>query len=69
MASFATTDSRPGVFVGVWDLCRLLRDNRLASVRVRPASLRAGFFLLLVQEKETKEKDTPKRPGQPAPAR
>jgi len=27
-------------------------------MRVRPASLRAGFFLLLVQEKETKEKDT-----------
>jgi hypothetical protein len=31
-------------------------------MRVRPASLRAGFFLLLVQEKETKEKDTPTAP-------
>jgi len=38
-------------------------------MHVRPASLRAGFFLLLVQEKETKEKDTPTAPpsGHPAP--
>jgi len=35
----------------------------------RPASLRAGFFLLLVQEKETKEKDSPASPPSAHPAR
>ena len=36
---------------------------------VRPASLRAGFFLLLVQEKETKEKDNPASAPSAHPAR
>jgi len=45
------------------------RENRLASVQVRPASLRAGFFLLLVQEKETKEKDSPASSPSAHPAR
>ena len=37
-----------------------LVENRLASVPVRPASLRSGVFLLLAQEKVTKEKGTPR---------
>ena len=38
---------------------RFCRENRLTSVCLRRASLRAGHFLLLAQEKVTKEKGTP----------
>jgi len=40
--------------------CFAKTDSRPCAFR--PASLRAGFFLLLVQEKETKEKDIPTAP-------
>ena len=36
-----------------------LRENRLASLRVRPASLRAGHLSLLAQRKVTQRKGTP----------
>src|SRR5690606_10287647 len=39
-----------------------LREDRLASLRVQPASLRAGHLLLLAQEKATKEKGAPALP-------
>jgi len=54
--------------VGVLGRCGFC-ENRLASMRVRPASVRAGFFLLLVQEKETKEKDNPAVSPSAHPAR
>ena len=49
--------SAGAVIAGSFGFVRL-RDSRLASVRVRPASLRSGGFLLLAQEKVTKEKGT-----------
>ena len=45
-----------------------VRDGQATSLSVRPASLRAGFFLLLVQEKETREKDPPGVPVDRRPA-
>ncbi len=41
---------------------QFLREDLPASLQVRPASLRAGNFSLLVQREVTKRKDTPSGP-------